>query len=175
MQRAVEQDPLNVVWRAVLGSHLSGAEIYGRAFEELRKALEFDEHHWAPNCLIGETFMATGRFAEAAAAAERAYRANPRQSMTWGLLAAALKRLGDEDRATELIREHGGSPRPVWGRVSYHLLCSEIDAAASWYEVMIEWREPWAAVFASYPLVRPLRGSRHWLRLAQMMNLAETP
>jgi serine/threonine-protein kinase len=27
MQRAVEQDPLNVVWRAVLGSHLSGAEI----------------------------------------------------------------------------------------------------------------------------------------------------
>ncbi len=175
MQRAVEQDPLNVVWRAVLGSHLSAAEMYGRAFEELHKALEFDEHHWAPNCLIGETFMATGKFKEAAAAAERAYRANPRQSMTWGLLAAALKRLGEEDRAAELIREHGDAPRPVWGRVSYHLWCSEIDEAASWYEAMIERREPWAVVFARHPLVRPLRGSQHWLRLAQMMNLAAAP
>jgi tetratricopeptide (TPR) repeat protein len=150
-------------------------KLYGRAFEELRKALEFDEHRWAPNCLIGEAFMATGKFAEAAAAAERAYSANPRQSMTWGLLAAALKRLGDDGRAADLIRENGGSPRPVWGRVSYHLLCSEIDAAASWYEAMIEQREPWAAVFAAYPVVRALRGSRHWPKLARMMNLAETP
>jgi serine/threonine-protein kinase len=171
MQRAVEQDPLNVVWRAVLGSHLSGAEMYGRAFEELRKALEFDAHHWAPNCLIGEAFMANEKFAEAAAAAERAYRANPGQSMTWGLLAAALARLGDKDRAAELIRGHGGSPRPIWGRVSYHLLCSEIDAAASWYEAMIEQREPWATVFAGYPVVRPLRESSRWPKLAKMMSL----
>ena len=35
----------------------------------------------------------------------------------------------------------GASPTPIWGRVWYHLLCSETDAAAVWYEKMIDARE----------------------------------
>ena len=45
MQRAVDQDPLNVGWRGVLGSLLNCTEQYDRALEELRKALELDENH----------------------------------------------------------------------------------------------------------------------------------
>jgi tetratricopeptide (TPR) repeat protein len=48
MQRAVEQDPLNVAWRAILAHILSTTEMYDRALEELRKALELDESHWLP-------------------------------------------------------------------------------------------------------------------------------
>ncbi len=93
--------------------------------------------------------------------------------MTWGLLAAALARMGDKDRSEALIHERGESPNSVWGRVLYHLLCSDIDAAATWYETMIERREPFAIVFNSDLITRPLRSSRHWSRLARMMNLPE--
>ena len=68
----------------------------------------------------------------------------------------------------------GDSPTPIWGRAWYHLLCSEIDAAADWYEKMIEARELFAPVFARSPYTRELRASRHWARLARMMNLPES-
>ena len=65
----------------------------------------------------------------------------------------------------------GEAPLPVWGRVEYHLLGSELDAAADWYEKMIEQREPFAVIFASAPNVKALRESPRWPKLAKMMNL----
>jgi TolB-like protein len=173
MQRAVEQDPLNVTWRAILAHLLSTSEMYDRALEELGKALEFDESHWLPNFILAETSLALGRLREAVAAAEKAYRANPRHSMTWGILAAVLARLGDKDRAAALVREAGESPNPIWGRVLYHLSCSEIGQAASWYERMIQQREPFAIIFASDSVLEPLRISGYWPKLARLMNLPE--
>ena len=122
MQRAVDQDPLNVGWRGVLGSLLNATEQYDRALEELRKALDLDENHIAANFVIGETYWRLGRFAEAAAAAETAHRLVPSHSMGWGLLAAVLSHEGERDRAAALIAEHADSPIPVWGRVWYQLL-----------------------------------------------------
>jgi tetratricopeptide (TPR) repeat protein len=173
MQRAVEQDPLNVAWRAILAHTLSTSEMYDRALEELRKALELDESHWLPNFILAETHLELGNLSEAVAAAEKAYRANPGHSMTWGIFAAVLARLGEKDRAAALVREAGESPNPIWGRVLYHLCCSEIDQAASWYEKMIQQRAPFATIFASDSVLKPLRISRHWPKLARLMNLPE--
>jgi hypothetical protein len=69
----------------------------------------------------------------------------------------------------------GDSPRPVWGRVLYHLLCSEIDSAADWYERMIDHREPFAVIFAHDRIGRALRQSARWPKLARMMNLPREP
>ena len=76
-----------------------------------------------PHTGFGEAYLALGRVAEAVAAAERAHRNLPQQSMGAGLLAAALFRLGEKDRAEALLREIGDSPTPIWGRAWYHLLC----------------------------------------------------
>ncbi|HUJ21361.1 MAG TPA: protein kinase, partial [Bryobacteraceae bacterium] len=46
MQSAVEQDPLNAHWRAVLSSHLVHAGMHDQAVEESMKALEIDENYW---------------------------------------------------------------------------------------------------------------------------------
>lgn len=171
MLQAVEQDPLNVTWRANFGLHLHFSGLHDRALEELDRALELDAHHWGANFIVGEAHMATGAFAEAVVAFERAYRLNPTHSMTWGPLAAALAMAGETDRAAALIGEHGESPRPVFGRVLYHLHRSEIDEAANWWARMIEQRELFAVEFASAPVVRPLRDSPHWPKLATLMNL----
>ena len=52
-----------------------------------------------------------------------------------------------------------------------HLLRSEIDEAAHWYEVTIDQRELFAVMFPSYPVVAPLRESQYWPRLATLMKL----
>jgi tetratricopeptide (TPR) repeat protein len=171
MRHAVDQDPLHVVWRAVLGNILNSLDMYDRALEELHKARELDENSATPHFILTETYLATGRIDEAVASAEKAYSLTPSNSMCWGLLAAALARSGQNDRASTLLRKHGESPSPVWGRVWYHLLRSEIDEAAHWYEVMIDQRESFAVMFPSYPVVAPLRENQHWPRLATMMNL----
>jgi hypothetical protein len=94
--------------------------------------------------------------------------------MATGFLAASLVRLGEKDRADALLREMGDSPTPIWGRAWYHLLCSELDAAADWYEKMIDARELFAPVLAKSPYTEELRASPHWARLARMMNLPES-
>jgi hypothetical protein len=86
-------------------------------------------------------------------------------------LAAALVQLGERDRAAEVLREMGDSPKPIWGRVEYHLDRSEIDAAADWYEKMIEQREPFSVIYASSSLCNDLRQSPRWPALARKINL----
>ena len=135
------------------------------------KALDIAKNEMHPHTGFGEAYLALGRVAEAVAAAETGHRNLPQQAMGTGLLAASLVRLGEKDRADVLLREMGDSPVPIWGRAWYHLLCSEIDTAASWYEKMIEAREMFAPVYANSLYTAELRASPHWPKLARMMNL----
>jgi hypothetical protein len=91
--------------------------------------------------------------------------------MPAGLLAGALALSGEKARAEALIAAMGDPPVPLWGRVLYHLLCSETDAAAVWYQKMIDERDPFAVVFARAPHGKILRESPHWPALARRMNL----
>jgi TolB-like protein/Tfp pilus assembly protein PilF len=171
MRRAVEEDPLNVSWRSILASHLNLSQRNDQAQEEVLKALEIDENHWLPNCILGQIYMATGQYAEAAAAAEKAHRVNPLHSMPSAVFAAALVQLGKTDQAAEVLREMGDSPKPIWGRVEYHLYRSELDAAAGWYDQMIEQREAFAVIYAGSSLCQDLRQSPRWPALARKINL----
>jgi adenylate cyclase len=174
MERAVERDPLNAVWRAVWSDHLACAGRHDRAIEEGLKAVDLDEDHFAPHVTLGQAYLASGRLEQSVAAFERAHRAAPEHTIPLGLLAGTLVQLGDTDRAAELIRQMGDDPLPVWGRVLYHLVCGEIDAAADWFERMLQHREPFAVVFARAPILKPLRESPRWRQLGEIMNLRES-
>jgi tetratricopeptide (TPR) repeat protein len=174
MQRAVDHDPLNAVWRAVWSDLLACAGKHDRAVEEGLKAVELDETHFAPHLSLGQAYLTSGRLEQAVHAFERAHRAAPGHPIPLGLLAGSLVRLGDKDRAAELIRQMGNESLPVWGRVLYHLVSGEIDAAADWFETMLEHREPFAVVHARSPIVRPLRESPRWRKIAEIMNLSES-
>ena len=58
--------------------------------------------------------------------------------------------------------------------VAYHLICSEIDEAADWYEKAIEQRDPILIPWLRLPLANQLRASPRWPKIAAMMNLPET-
>ena len=171
MRSAVERDPLSVLWRGILMGHMVCAGRFEEALQEGQKALEISDAEMHPHLALAEAYLALGKIGEAAAAAERAHRNLPQQSMGAGLFAAVLFRAGEKDRAAALLREIGDSPTPIWGRTWYHLLCGELDAAAWWYEKMIAARDMFAPVYANSPYTAELRRSPHWARLARMMNL----
>ena len=61
------------------------------------------------------------------------------------------------------------------GRVLYHLLSTDIDQAADWYERAINGRDPFALVFADGPMGSVFRQSPRWPKLARMMNIPAQP
>jgi TolB-like protein/tRNA A-37 threonylcarbamoyl transferase component Bud32 len=171
MARAVEQDPLNATWRAIWSAHLRNAKDYPQAIAQAQKAVELDEEYFVPQFILGEAYLASHRVDDAILAFEKARRAAPWNAMCTGNLAGALFLRGEKARAAELIRVMGDTPIPVWGRVLYHLHIGELDAAADWYEKMIEQRDPFAIVYANSPLTRVLRETARWPPLARAMNL----
>ena len=171
MRRAVELDPLTLLWRGVLVAHLVCAGKYDEALDEGRKGLPTAQNEIHPLLGMAEAYRAQGRLDESLAAAERAYRNFPQHSMSAGFYAAALVRIGDRDRAAGIVRDIGDTPTPIWGRAWYHLLCSEIEEAAHWYREMIKARELFAPVYAHSLYTVELRSSRHWPSLAGLMNL----
>jgi tetratricopeptide (TPR) repeat protein len=170
MESWLEEDPLNVTIRTELAFFLNHAGQHDRAAAAARLALEIDAGSWFAHYTMAEIHAAAGRFADAAAAAERAWSAAPWNPRVVGLLAGALARTGDRERSRQLLRGLEGA-RPV-GMLMYHLLNPEIEAAALWwYERAIRQRELFTVLYARTPIGDPLRKLPGWGRLAAMMNL----
>jgi serine/threonine-protein kinase len=165
---ALEQDPLNITLFSTLASVLLFARRYEQTIAVARRAIDIDENHWQLHLNVCLSFAFRQRYEEAREPAETAYRLAPWNATVIGSLAGILDCLGERDRAAELLSkmpENGSS-----GRVAYHLLCSEVDACAEWYEKDIALRQPMAALRASSGFLEPLRNSPRWHALARMMN-----
>ncbi len=171
IERAVEQDPLNVLTRAILVMLLSERGMHERAMDEARKALDIDASHPVANFVVCVAYLSRGMLTEALASAERAHTLAPWEARVTGILAGILAITGKKEQAGILIEQlKGAAP---WGMVLYHCICSEIDAAADWYRKAIEQRDPNAVLMANMSLTKPLRESARWPELAKMMNLHE--
>jgi tetratricopeptide (TPR) repeat protein len=171
MGRAVQQDPLNATWHAIWGAHLFDANRLDQAIDEGLRAIELEPNYFVAHHLLGELYWLSGKRNEALSAFERSHQLAPWWAITAGWLAAALWHRDEKARAQQLILEMGDSPNPPWGRVVYHLLTLDLDAAADWFDRMIEHRDPFALVYARSAIVEPLHRHRRWPELAARMKL----
>jgi serine/threonine-protein kinase len=171
MRLAVEQDPLNVSWRAIMASHLVHAGRYDEAIDEVRKAIDLDPQHFAARFILLEAYQAKGPLEKALTAAEEGYAVAPWSANMAGMLAGLLAQAGQAHRGEELFRQIRQDTVNPFSRVFYHVLRGEIDQAADWYEKSIDERELFAIICAPAPIVTPLRESPRWKRLAALMNL----
>jgi len=171
MRLAVDQDPLNVSWRAILASHLVHAGEYDAGLQEVQKALDIDSDSGLACLTLAEAYEAKGLIDLAVAAAERAYAVAPWSGNAVGMFAGLLSQVGQAERGEELMRRLESGQASRFSRVYYHVLRSEIDLAAAWYEKSIEQRELFAIICAPAPFVKPLRNSGRWPRLATLMNM----
>jgi hypothetical protein len=110
-----------------------------------------------------------GNLALALEEAETAYRTSAFDAFATGLLGGILARLGDKDRAQQVV---GGMTGAVTiGMTIYHLIAGEIDAALDWYQKDIEAHRPNAPMVAFAAWLAPMRASPRWPEVARMMNL----
>jgi len=170
-ERALQADPLNLVFRLAWGSRLTAAGRLEDASTEYRRVLELDENSYAACALLAQTHALRGMYALALPLAEKAYLLAPRHTLVIGILAAVLRRTGDRSRAEHLLQplrnapETYGAPR---GLMFFHLTCEEVDQAADWAEKSVEQRDPLLPTLLSF-----FRSSPRWPMLAKMMNLPE--
>jgi tetratricopeptide (TPR) repeat protein len=173
MQLEVDLDPLNVPWRAVLSSHLTSLERFQEAVANADKAIEIAPQHWLPHFILAGAYASRGEFDRAVAAAEKARQIAPWHNMNTGMLAGALDRIGETARSRELIQGMDDTPVTAVGMMLYHLIRNDTEAAADWYERVIEMRSPFAVIFARGRLLKDLHTSPHWPRLARLMKLPD--
>src|ERR1017187_6073643 len=172
-QRALQEDPLNLIIRVGLATSLTAAGSDDEASAEVQRIKELD-----PNFVPAYTLLAfnvtKAPLREALAFAEKGLALAPWNPISAGLLAGLLVRSGDRARAAELVGGLGdgqANGAPV-AFVVFHLLCGEVEKAAEWTEKALEQRHNMVAMLLLTPPWKSLlRSSAPWPKLAKVMNL----
>jgi TolB-like protein/predicted Ser/Thr protein kinase len=175
IELAIREDPLNLMVLMARGMLLVGTNRNEEAEAALRQVLELDDRFWLAHYWLGWSYVSRGRFADAVGSYDRALAEFPDQFGLIGCLAGSLERAGEADTAAPLLEKLGdgtafGAP---CGWVFYHLMRSEIDRAADWFEKGIAQRDTRMPWFAGGLIAagRLLVSSPRWDRLARLMNL----
>jgi TolB-like protein/Tfp pilus assembly protein PilF/predicted Ser/Thr protein kinase len=176
LERALQEDPLNVMYRSVLAGSLRASDREEDAVKVYNGALELNEIYWLAFGGLAVSHFSRGMLAEALACAERSYSLAAWSPGAVGLLAGLLVRTGDTGRAEGLLRKlrPGQAFGAPYGFACFHLICGEIDAAADWIEKAIGQRHLMAIYLLRSPLCKDLRSSPRWPALMRKMNLPET-
>jgi serine/threonine-protein kinase len=172
-ERALQEDPLNVVVRFGLAASLIASGRHAEGDAHLRQAEELDEKSWQAPLNLGLSLTSQVMLEEALTCAERAYSLAPWSGLCQGLLAGVLVRTGDRSRVEGLLQElrHGQGAGGAPGLTIFNLVWLETDQAADWAEKAIEQRDPRIGITLRHPLAEALRASSRWPLLARMMNL----
>lgn len=174
LERAVQDDPLNLTCRTVLGFCLMASR-ESDAERELRRVLEFDPSFYLAHHFLDMLHVQRGNVPAALRSAEKAFSLAPWVGWVRGFLAGLLQRTGEASRAENLLGELGdgaayGTP---FGLFCYHFICGDMEQAADWVEKAILQRDPALLYPLRLPLTNELRQSSRWRKLAKMMNLPE--
>jgi tetratricopeptide (TPR) repeat protein len=177
LQRVLEGDPLNATLRGTLSCFLTWAEMPDDAAVEARAILEIDERNWFAHFALSQSQLLRGELADALHSAEQAHRFAPWNGWVMGYLAGLLAGSGARERADVLLAQLQDGPlkdrAAAIGMVLYHMVRSDVDAAADWCQKAIERREVLLTSFVRHPSLKALRASPRWPALATMMNLSE--
>ena len=170
-QRALQQDPLNVVTKYGYAASLAAAGKLAESESELRQVLEIDPRFVVSRGLLAWVLLRRGELAEALEQTEAAYAVAP-TSPAAPARAALLKLSGQLEPAEDVLRkfrEMSGS-KPHLLRFFY-LLTGETDRAADCMKMQVEERDFFAAI--GLRVAQGVRPSPHWAEVARMMNLPE--
>ena len=169
MERGLEGDPLNLLYRVLYARGLRLAGRLDDAEAELRSILEMDENYSIALGLLGSVCAQQERYEEALAFTEKAHALMPWSALITGQLAAILVRTGAAARAQALVETL--NPETVTcastGLAVFHALLGDHKHAGEWAERAIKERE----VQMVQNLSPFLRATTFWPALTRLMNL----
>jgi TolB-like protein len=172
-QHAIEEDPFEVWPRMNLHAFLQAAGRDEEALEQLKKVLELDPNQVVALVSMAMLYADMGDLAEAIKIARRAHAVGPWLPESPAVLAALLKRSGEEVESKSLASGLGSGEVPGHGRAhaAFHLLCGDIEQGADWAEKAIEQRDGSMMYYLRFVVSKGLRASHRWPKIAKMINL----
>jgi serine/threonine protein kinase/tetratricopeptide (TPR) repeat protein len=176
-QRALKEDPLNYVFRFVMGSSLIMVGNYAEGDAQLRQAVDLAGGTFLNHFFLALSMAAQERLGESLKYAETAYSLAPWSAWTTGALAGISARMDDTARSEGLLRQLGDSGRhdAAFGFATAYIVHRDIEQAAKWAAQAIEARAQHIPWLLSHPISEPLRRSGQWPALARALNLPEVP
>jgi serine/threonine protein kinase/Flp pilus assembly protein TadD len=103
--RARELDPLSLIIQANAGFDYYYARQYERAIEILHGAAEREPNFWVFHSMLGQTYVAMGRMAEAISEFEKAKSLSPENVRVMSMLGLAYAKIGRQAEARRLVEE----------------------------------------------------------------------
>ena len=167
-EQGIKGDPLNIIGRSTFTVSLLAAGRIEDAHTEAMKVLEIDEAKGSSFLNFSFIYACQEKWKEALHHAEKASKAVP---WTRGIAAAALKKMGEENRAEEMIKNFMHSDEnfiPI-GLALYYSICNETEKATEWWIKTIEQRHglvhQMARIF--------FKSNLQWPVVAKLMKLPE--
>jgi serine/threonine-protein kinase len=176
LRRALELDPLDPFYNALLGCLLYITRQFEPAVAQLRHAIELDPTFFFSYWFLSMAYGLNGRIDEAIAAAEKANELSRATAMTLGALGGHYGRAGRTAEARQLLKELTRRRRstyvPASALASIHAGLGERDEALTWSTRAIEERDPVTVTALKIgPNYDPVRSYPAFQALLRKMNL----
>jgi serine/threonine-protein kinase len=176
MRRALELDPLDPFYNALLGYLLHSTGQFERAVAQLLRAIDLDPIFFFPYWFLSSVYALNGQLDKAIAAAEKANELSGRHALTLGALGTCYGRAGRAAQARQILEELTARRRstyvPSTALAWAHLGVGELDENLEWTVRGVEDRDPTVVTaLKSAPTYGRLRSHPAYHALLRMMNL----
>ena len=175
VERALREDPLNLMFRTHLLLCYAAANRQQEASRECRQILELNDKAAICYAVLASPYVRRGMYAEALPLAEKAYTIGGSAFFPniAGVTAALRSLTGDEQGANELLKKLSpgdayGVPR---GRALFHIVRGEFQEAKVWVEKAIEQRDPTIIPLLRGEFAVSFRSSPQWPDIARKVNV----
>ena len=170
VKRALEVDPLSVVYNVDAGTVYWITGHYQEAVAQFRKAIEMDPRNYTAHWGLGQALERVGDLAGAIAEYEKSTQLDD-DPLPLGLLGAAKAKAGDRAAALAILNRLEDVTKhryvPDYSFALVHLALGEKDQAMKWLESSFAKHQPDLNWIRVDPDLRPLRGDPRFEVLAE--------
>src|SRR5262245_13896986 len=172
--RAQELDPFSLAISSQRGFILENARRYDEAIEQFRRVIAMDQNNYQAHWLLGHTYAAAGRFAEAVAASEKAA-ALSRTPGALGFLGMCYGLAGRKAEANKILNELLELNRRRYvtppALANVYIGLGDKDQAFFWLEKAYQDRSNYLAYLKVFPGCDSLRSDPRLDDLLRRMGL----
>ena len=170
VKRALELDPLSVVYNVDAGTVYWITGRYQEAVAQFRKAIEMDPRNYTAHWGLGQALERVGDLAGAIAEYEKSTQLDD-DPLPLGLLGAAKAKAGDRAAALAILNRLEAIAKqryvPDYSFALIHLALGEKDQAMHWLESSLAKHQPDLNWIRVDPDLRPLHGDPRFEVLAE--------
>jgi serine/threonine-protein kinase len=170
VKRALELDPLSVVYNVDAGTVYWITGRYQEAVAQFRKAIEMDPRNYTAHWGLGQALERVGDLAGAIAEYEKSTQLDD-DPLPLGLLGAAKAKAGDRAAALAILNRLEDVTKhryvPDYSFALVHLALGEKDQAMKWLESSFAKHQPDLNWIRVDPDLRPLHGDPRFEALAE--------